>query len=180
MTGLAGPIASLTSGIQSLTRIQEQAQAETRRMRSELPGAMREELHAPLRELTDTVKNLTKVLKEMQQNHASVNPAIAPRPFLWNVPSESQASPEGNRSEKTKSWPRWPRRFPAEADRIRIAMKQGTFNSPTTIGITDLMTSLAMVFHPALFSVDYPDGIRGTVGIARKQRGRTGSVARPS
>ena len=34
----------------------------------------------------------------------------------------------------------------AEADRVRIAMKQGTYTSPTTIGITDLMTSLAMVF----------------------------------
>ena len=34
----------------------------------------------------------------------------------------------------------------AEADRVRIVMKQGTYTSPTTIGITDLMTSLAMVF----------------------------------
>ena len=34
----------------------------------------------------------------------------------------------------------------AEEDRIRFAMKPGTFSSPTTIGITDLMTSLAMVF----------------------------------
>ena len=33
-----------------------------------------------------------------------------------------------------------------KADRITIDMKQGTFTSPTTIGITDLMTSLAMVF----------------------------------
>ena len=110
MTGLAGPLASLTTGIQSLTKMQEEAQAEMRRMRSEWPGAMRGELHAPLRELRDTIQNLTKVLTEMQQNQASVNPAVAPRPFLWNVSSDSQAAPEETPSEKTKSWPRWPRR----------------------------------------------------------------------
>ena len=109
-TGLAGPLASLTTGIQSLTKMQEEAQAETRRMRAELPGAMRGELHAPLRELTDTIQNLTKVLTEMQQNQASVSPAVAPRSFLWNVSSDSHAVPEEHPSEKTKSWPRWPRR----------------------------------------------------------------------
>ena len=110
MTGLAGPIASLTTGIQSLTKMQEEAQAETRRMRSELPGAMRGELHTPLRELTDTIQTLTKVLTEMQQNQASVNPAVSSRPFLWNVSADSHAAQEETPSEKPKSWPRWPRR----------------------------------------------------------------------
>ena len=110
ITGLAGPMASLTSGIQALTKSQEDGQAEIRRVRSELPGAIKEELHVPLRELTDNIQKLTTVLKEMQQNSATINPTVSPRAFLWNVPSDSHGSPEGPRAEKTKAWPRWPRK----------------------------------------------------------------------
>ena len=109
MSGLAGNIASLTSGIQSLTKLQEEAQADTRRMMSEFPGAIREELKVPLRELTETIQNLTRVLKDVQHHRAPVEATFSPRPFLWNAPNDLLASSEASRSGKTKSWPRWPR-----------------------------------------------------------------------
>ena len=109
MTGLAGPMASLTSGIQSLTKLQKEAHAETQRTMSELPGAIREELKVPLHELTETIHDLTRVLKEMQHHHAPVEAAFTPRPFLWNTSSDLLTHSEANRSGKAKSWPRWPR-----------------------------------------------------------------------
>ena len=43
MPGLAGPMASLTSSIQSLTKLQDEAHVETRRTLSELPDALSHE-----------------------------------------------------------------------------------------------------------------------------------------
>ena len=109
ITGLAGPMASLTSGIQSLTKLQEESIAETRRMRSELPGAIREELKVPLHELRETIQDLTRALKEMQHRQLPANPAFTPRQFLWNDRSDIMAASDASRSGKPKSWPWWSR-----------------------------------------------------------------------
>jgi len=107
--GLAGPMASLTSSIQSLTKLQEAAHAETRRTMSDLPAVIRQELHASLYELTETIHDLTKVLKDLPHHQASVAPAFRSGPLLWKAPANLPVSSDDKPSGKAKSWPRWPR-----------------------------------------------------------------------
>ncbi len=107
--GLAGPMASLTSSIQSLTKLQEQAHANPRRTMSDLPGVVRQELHAPLHKLTETIHELIKVLKDMPTHQAPVAPAFHSRPLLWKAPADLPETSDDNPSGKAKSWPRWPR-----------------------------------------------------------------------
>ena len=109
MTGLVGPMASLTSSIQSLTKLQEEAHADMRRTMLDLPGVIRHELEASLHELTETIFELTKVLKDAPPQKVPVEPASHHRPFLWNASANFLASSDDNPVGKTKSWPRWPR-----------------------------------------------------------------------
>jgi hypothetical protein len=107
--GLAGPMASLTSSIQSLTKLQETAHAETRHTMSDLPGVIRQELQASLYELTETIHELTKVLKDLPHHQAPGARAFHSGPLLWKSPADLPAFSDGNPSGKAKSWPRWPR-----------------------------------------------------------------------
>ena len=106
--GLAGPMASLTSSIQSLTTLQEAAHTETRRTMANLTGMLREELQGSLHELTETINELTKALKAAP-HLARVELPSQSRPLLWKAPSDLSTSSDDLPSEKTKSWPRWPR-----------------------------------------------------------------------
>ncbi|MEX0828802.1 MAG: hypothetical protein WD032_01020 [Nitrospirales bacterium] len=108
MPGLAGPMASLTSSIQSLTTMQETAHAETRRTMVNLPGVIRDEFHAALHELTQTIHELTKAVKDAP-HLARVELSASPRPLLWKAPADFPVSPHDHPTGKTKSWPRWPR-----------------------------------------------------------------------
>ena len=107
--GLAGPMASLTSSIQSLTKLQEAAHAEIRRTMSDLPGVIRQELQASLYELTETIHDLTNALKDRPHHQAPVTPTIRSSPFLWKSPPDLPVSSNGQPSGKAKSWARWPR-----------------------------------------------------------------------
>jgi hypothetical protein len=107
--GLAGSMASLTSSIQSLTKLQEQAHANPRRTMSDLPGVIRQELHAPIHKMTETIHELAKVLKDLPHHQAPVLPAFRSGPLLWKASADLPASSDGNPSGKAKSWPRWPR-----------------------------------------------------------------------
>jgi len=107
--GLAGPMASLTSSIQSLTKLQEASHAETRRTMSDLTGVIRQELQASLYELTETIHELTKVLKDLPHPQVPGGRAFHSGPLLWKASADLPASSDGNPSGKAKSWPRWPR-----------------------------------------------------------------------
>ena len=109
MTGLAGPMASLTSSIQSLTKLQEEAHADMRRTMLDLPGVIRHELQVSLHELTDTIIDLTKVVKNVSSHNVPVEQGSHSRRFLWKAPADLSVSSDTNLFEKTKSWPRWPR-----------------------------------------------------------------------
>jgi hypothetical protein len=108
MPGLAGPMASLTASIQSLTTMQEAAHAETRRTMVNLPGVLRDELHVTLHELTRTIHELTKALKEAP-HLARVELSSSSRPLLWKAPADFPVSSHDHPTGKAKSWPRWPR-----------------------------------------------------------------------
>ncbi|MDH5429053.1 MAG: hypothetical protein OEZ05_08545 [Nitrospirota bacterium] len=106
--GLAGPVASLTSSIQSLTALQETAHADTRRTMEDLPGMIRDELHGSLQELTETIHDLTTALKDAP-HLARVELPSRSRPLLWKAPPDLSAPSEEPSFGKPKSWPRWPR-----------------------------------------------------------------------
>ncbi len=106
--GLAGPMASLTSSIQSLTTLQEAAHAETRRTMANLPGVLRDELRGSLHELTERIHELTQALKDAP-HLARVELPSPSRPLLWKAPTDPSASSDDHPSGKAKSWPRWPR-----------------------------------------------------------------------
>lgn len=109
MAGLAGPIASLTSSIQSLTKLQEAAQHETRRKMESSPGSLRHDLQDSLDELTDTIHSLTKVLKEAPTLPPSLEPISSQRPPLWKAQTDIPVLSEDSSAHKQQSWPRWPR-----------------------------------------------------------------------
>jgi hypothetical protein len=106
--GLAEPMASLTSSIQSLTALQETAHVETRRSMANLPGLIRDELHGSLHELTETIHELTKALKDAPHLARVELPSHA-RPLLWKAPPDLSPSSDDQPSRKLKTWPRWPR-----------------------------------------------------------------------
>lgn len=108
--GLTGTMASLTSSIQSLTTMQETAHEDTRRTMVHLPGVLREELQSSFHELSETIHELTKALKDAP-HLARVELPSPSRPLLWKAPPDLSASSEEHLSGKAKSWPRWPRMF---------------------------------------------------------------------
>ena len=108
INGLVGPVANLTSVVQSLRSLQEGEHAKTRQVISELPRVIRDELHAPLRELTDTIYDLTKTLKEAPLHRAIVEPASEVHSPLWKDQSNRKNSSGAKHARKT-AWPRWPR-----------------------------------------------------------------------
>ncbi|WP_447969946.1 hypothetical protein [Nitrospira sp. M1] len=84
--GLAGPTANLTSSIQSLKKLQEDEHRETREVLSDIPHVIRQELEAPLRELTDTIHDLTKTLKNAKTSLRTVDPTLHQRPHTEKTP----------------------------------------------------------------------------------------------
>ncbi len=108
MNGLAGPLASLASVIQSLKRMQDDEQIETRRTIAELPRQFRDEIHPSLQELTDTIHDLTKILKDAQPLLATVESPFEQRPLLWKNAADVMNPSATIRPAKAKSWPRWP------------------------------------------------------------------------
>ncbi len=108
MNGLAGPMANLTSVIQTLTRLQEDQHAETRQTIAELPVIMKEVLHEPIRELTDTVHELAKAVEHSQTEPRPHTPSFEQRPLLWKNADDVMDPFATIEPRKTKSWLRWP------------------------------------------------------------------------
>ncbi|MCA9472891.1 MAG: hypothetical protein MRJ96_05670 [Nitrospirales bacterium] len=109
MNGLAGSMASLTTAVQSLTRMQEDEQIETRRMMTEVPRLLKTELQPSLQELTETIHDLTKILKEAQPLVATVESPFEKRPLLWKNSADVMAPSATIPTGKSKPRLRWPR-----------------------------------------------------------------------
>ena len=102
-------LANLTSILQALKSSQEEEQEETRHTLSGLPRSIRDELQVPLRELTETIHDLTKILKDAQPLLATVESPFEKRPFLWKNVSKVMDPSATIRPQKSRAWPRWPR-----------------------------------------------------------------------
>ncbi len=108
MRELTGPLANLTSSIQTLTQLQERLHSETRRTLGRLPDVLRDEMQSSRDELTEAFRDLMKMLKDTSSQYSGEELSHS-RPFLWKaLPDPPNALVEES-SGKTKSWPRWPR-----------------------------------------------------------------------
>ncbi|GJL54408.1 MAG: hypothetical protein NPIRA02_15400 [Nitrospirales bacterium] len=87
--GLVGPTANLTSSIQSLKKLQEDEHLQTRQVLSDIPYVMRQELEAPLRELTDTIHDLTKMLKNVNTSLRPVDSTFTQQSHTEKIPLTS-------------------------------------------------------------------------------------------
>jgi hypothetical protein len=73
---LTGPIAELTTAVQSLTKWKEDEQAAGRHMTAELPRTIREEFAAPMKALNDSIHELTTLLKDSHLHQAQDTTAL--------------------------------------------------------------------------------------------------------
>jgi len=104
--GLAAPTANLTAAIQSLTKLQQDEHAETRRTVTKLPYIIKEELHGPLNELTNAVHTLTRLLKDAPSNSVEMEPPFDDRSLLWKTSAYPRPSSNINFFERISSWPK--------------------------------------------------------------------------
>jgi len=102
---LAAPTANLTAAVQSLTTLQQDEHAETRRTVTGLSRVIKEELHGPLNELTDAIHDLTSLLKDAQNTPAPMETPLDDRPLLWKGSAYPRASSHINFLERISSWP---------------------------------------------------------------------------
>jgi hypothetical protein len=106
--GLAVPTANLIAAVQSLTTLQQDEHAETRRTVTGLSRVIKEELHGPLNELTDAIHDLTSLLKDAQNTPVPMETPLDDRPLLWKGSAYPRASSHINFLERISSWPRRP------------------------------------------------------------------------
>ncbi|MDH5296545.1 MAG: hypothetical protein OEW26_05400 [Nitrospirota bacterium] len=104
--GLAAPTANLTAAIQSLTKLQQDEHAETRRTATKLPYIIKEELHGPLNELTNAIHALTRLLKDAPSNSVGMEPPFDDRSLLWKTSAYPRTSSHINFFERISSWPK--------------------------------------------------------------------------
>lgn len=106
--GLAGPTANLTTAIQTLTTLQQEQHAESRRTVTELPRVMTDRLHVPLNELTDAIHGLTKLLKEANLQPVPTDPPLEDRPPLWKTSTYSRGPSMISFFDRIGSWSKRP------------------------------------------------------------------------
>lgn len=106
--GLVGPTANLTAAIQSLTTLQQEQHAESRRTLTELPRVITDRLHGPLNELTDAIHGLTKLLKDAKHHPVPTETSFEDRPPLWKTSAYHRAPSLISFFEKISSWPKRP------------------------------------------------------------------------
>jgi hypothetical protein len=104
---LAGPIAELTEAVRSLTTLKQSEQAAVQRTATELPRVIREEFTTPMRELNDSVHDLTASLKDLQldriQTTATLDDLIE---RLTDRVAEPRTSSGFSRAEGRRFWPK--------------------------------------------------------------------------
>ena len=104
-SALAETTTALNQAVQSLTARQEEEQAQLRQTVQDVPSRIREELQIPLRQLTETVQELTQFLKERRQAETQEK-TFEDRPFLWKAPAYPRDSSGPNLLARITAWPK--------------------------------------------------------------------------
>jgi hypothetical protein len=103
---LAAPIAELTEAVRSLTRLKQGEQAAVQRTAAELPRVIRDEFTAPMRELNDSIHDLTASLKDMRIHRTETLEDLMDG--LTDKRSEQRTSSDLSRTEGRRFWPKRP------------------------------------------------------------------------
>ncbi len=101
---LAAPIAELTEAVRSLTRLKQGEQAAVQRTAAELPRVIRDEFTAPMRELNDSIHDLTASLKDMRLHRTETLEDLMDN--LTDRRSEQRTSSDLSRTEGRRFWPK--------------------------------------------------------------------------
>ncbi|MEK7761714.1 MAG: hypothetical protein AAB433_09055 [Nitrospirota bacterium] len=101
---LAAPIAELTEAVRSLTRLKQGEQAAVQRTAAELPRVIRDEFTAPMRELNDSIHDLTASLKDMRIHRTETLEDLMDG--LTDKRSEQRTSSGLSRTEGRRFWPK--------------------------------------------------------------------------
>ena len=104
MDSLAVPIAELTEAVRSLTRLKQGEQAAVQRTAAELPRVIRDEFTAPMRELNDSIHDLTASLKDMRIHRTETLEDLMDN--LTDKRSEQRTSSDLSRTEGRRFWPK--------------------------------------------------------------------------
>ena len=107
MDSLAAPMAELTEAVRSLTKLKQSEQATVQRTAAELPRVIRDEFTAPMRELNDSIHELTASLKDMHRDRTQTTATLE---GLINRTTnrlvEQRTSSGLSRTEGRRFWPK--------------------------------------------------------------------------
>ena len=104
---LAAPMAELTEVVRSLTKLKQGEQATVQRTAAELPRVIREEFTAPMRELNDSIHELTASLKDMHRDRTQTTATLEDLiDRLTDRLAEQRTSPGLSRTEGRRFWPK--------------------------------------------------------------------------
>ena len=103
---LAGPITELTASVRSLTKWRQDEQATAQRTAAELPRVIREEFTAPMKALNDSLRDLTKLMKESHIDRVQATATLDDlMSRLTEQVTEPRASSDLTRTEGRRFWP---------------------------------------------------------------------------
>jgi hypothetical protein len=106
---LAAPITELTSAVRSLAKWKQEEQATAQRTATELPRIIREKLTAPLKELNDSIHDLTAFLKDAHVNQTQATTTLEDlMSRLTDTLAEQRTSSGATLPEGSRFWPRRP------------------------------------------------------------------------
>lgn len=107
MDNLAAPIAELTEAVRSLTKWKQGEQTAAQRSASEFPRIIREEFTVPMRELNDSLHELTLLMKEAHRDRRHATAALDDlMSRLTDTLTEPRTSPGIVRPEGRRFWQR--------------------------------------------------------------------------
>jgi len=104
---LAEPITELTAAVRSFTKSRQDEQATAQRTATELPRVIREEFTAPMKALNDSLRDLTRLMKEAHidriQATATMDDLMT---RLTEQLTEQRTSSDLSRTEGRRFWPK--------------------------------------------------------------------------
>ncbi|MGE0474155.1 MAG: hypothetical protein AB7P17_11030 [Nitrospirales bacterium] len=105
-SNLAQPATELTAAIRLLTKCQEDEQARTRQIVTDLPHLIRAAVQDALQDFTMSIHERMLVLKEVQPDSTPGEKAIEDRPLLWKTAAYPRDTSKDNLLDKIAAWPR--------------------------------------------------------------------------
>ncbi len=106
---LAVPLNDLTAAVRALRQWKQDEQAAAQRTTADLSRVVREEFSTPLKELNDSIHDLTAMLKDMHANRPQTDMTLDELiSRLTDMLTERRASSETSLDEEDRFWPRRP------------------------------------------------------------------------